>query len=77
MQAFFNIANGLTISKRCTLGKTRSWIACTRDPERHGAELMELHMHALKTLTAELLEQETVDGARVEELVHPALRRAA
>ncbi|QHI97680.1 AAA family ATPase [Xylophilus rhododendri] len=48
-----------------------------QDQEARCAELLQLHLHALKALTAELLEQETVDGARVEELVHPALRRAA
>ncbi|WP_295856991.1 AAA family ATPase [uncultured Xylophilus sp.] len=40
-------------------------------------QVLSTHLHALKTLTAELLAQEEVDGSRVEELVFPALRRAA
>ncbi len=39
--------------------------------------VLEAHLPALKALTAELLEQEEVDGDRVEELVHSPLRRAA
>ncbi|WPB57303.1 ATP-dependent metallopeptidase FtsH/Yme1/Tma family protein [Xylophilus sp. GOD-11R] len=51
--------------------------ALLNDLEARCAEVLQTHLHALKSLTAELLEQETVEGDRVEELVHPALRRAA
>jgi cell division protease FtsH len=45
--------------------------------EARCTEVLEAHLPALKALTAELLEQEEVDGDRVEELVHSPLRRAA
>ncbi|MCS4510712.1 AAA family ATPase [Xylophilus ampelinus] len=45
--------------------------------EARCTEVLEAHLPALKALTAELLEQEEVEGDRVEELVHSPLRRAA
>lgn len=45
--------------------------------EARCTEVLETHLPALKALTAELLEQEEVDGDRVESLVHSPLRRAA